>query len=474
MSGIVFLNGNVLSMENDEILSSTGVRIEKGWISEVGSLTASEGEAVVDCTNRWIMPGLSDMHVHLATMPWIEAFNPDKTIDPGSLFYDLLLFQFIANGITSIKIRAGEGDSLRLRDEIAAGQRLGPHMTVDSPMFDGEPPLQLACFVSPEGPDQAKEMVRSCSREGYDQIKIYSGLSRDCFDAVIEESRELGLSCHGHVPYEVGLRHAVESGLRSIGHVSDLFHHRMPDLSYDEDRIQEFADLIVSHGVWVDTTLVINKHWERIAAGDAELLAARPEMAYVHPGWRVHLAPESALMKAMTADPEAKVRLRDLYRDTAKAARVLNRAGARLVAGTDAVNPTVIEGFSLHDELQLLVEDAGLSEYEALVASTQQAAAVLGESDRRGSIAVGKVADLVILAGNPLSDITNTRRIEGVVVAGRYLSRADIEVRMNAIENFYSENFEDLADYTAPEFPETLRSLGFRQDSMTTEFEEDS
>jgi len=105
-----------------------------------------------------------------------------------------------------------------------------------------------------------------------------------------------------------------------------------------------------------------------------------------------------------------------------------------------------------------------LSEYEALVASTQQAAAVLGESDRRGSIAVGKVADLVILAGNPLSDITNTRRIEGVVVAGRYLSRADIEVRMNAIENFYSENFEDLADYTAPEFPETLRSLGFRQD----------
>ena len=464
MGGIAFLNGNVMAMEDSKVLPETGVRIAGNSIVEVGSLTAGEGETVIDCTNRWIMPGLSDMHVHLATLPWIEAFNPGMTIDRGALHYDLLLFQFITNGITAIKIRAGDGEALRLRDGVTAGRRLGPHMTVDSPMFDGHPALQMACFVTPEGSEEAREAVRSCQREGYDQIKIYSGLPKECFDAVIEESGRLGLFCDGHIPHEVGLRHAVESGMRSIGHISDLLYHRMPDLSFDERRIEEFADLMADHGVWVDTTLVINKHHERMACGEAEELAARPEMAYVHPGWRVHLAPDSSLMQAMTADPGARSRLRELYENTVRAAGILKNKGVKLVAGTDAVNPTVIEGFSLHDELRLLVEDAGLSEYEALAASTREAAAVLGESDRRGSITPGKVADLLILEANPLEDITNTRRIEGVVVAGRYFSRTDIDLRMKAIEDFYAGNFEDLAGYTTPEFPEELKSLGFRSD----------
>lgn len=174
MSGIAFLNANVLSMENDEVLPDAGIRIGQGSIIEVGSITASEGEAVIDCTDRWILPGLSDMHVHLATLPWIEAFNPEKRIDQGSLLYDLLLFQFIANGITSIKIRAGEKESLRLRDEIAAGERLGPHMTVDSPMFDSDPPLQLACYVSPKTPEDARKAIKDFYSENFEKLADYT------------------------------------------------------------------------------------------------------------------------------------------------------------------------------------------------------------------------------------------------------------------------------------------------------------
>lgn len=168
---------------------------------------------------------------------------------------------------------------------------------------------------------------------------------------------------------------------------------------------------------------------------------AKPDYAYVNPCVRIYYLRANSKYKASMNDPAQLAALRADFAFIQKLTRSFSMAHVPLLAGTDSVNPSLIGGFSLHDELEELVT-SGLSPYEALRAATAALAEYLHQSDRWGTITVGKVADLVLLDANPLENIGNTRRINGVMVRGVWHTRAYLDAGAAALKADYAKMIE--------------------------------
>lgn len=407
-------------------------------ITRTGKASLADGVQQVDGTGKFLIPGLWDMHVHLAGVSADPRWSRDT-----------LLPLLIANGITGARDMGGDLDALTAwKKEIAAGKLLGPHLVVSGPMLYGG--RQAGPDVRPvHDAAEARAAVDDLAAHGADFIKTLSRLSKEIFLAVAEESRAEHLPLAGHVPEALGAAGASSAGMTSIEHI--FYSNLSLDCSSEEtelraklleaagkhdaagynaalDRaLETFSEekagglwkTLLRNGTWVVPTLAAmfnNAHLDKASADN-------PGYAYLPGKLAAEWKPEQ-LAKENPPD-----RLRSFARQFENDKKILasmHRAGVRVMAGSDSLDIYHFPGASLHQELALLVE-AGYTPLEALQAATRNPADFLGREKDLGSITQGKIADLVLLDANPLENIGNTRRIAAVVLGGKYLSRVDLD-----------------------------------------------
>ncbi len=440
-----FLDVNVVPMDQERVLRQQTVLVRDDTIVAIGpadEVAVPPDATRIDGDGAYLMPGLADMHVHI--------WNQD----------DFLLY--LANGVTTIRNMFGSPLHLAWRSRIASGELLGPTLVTAGPIVDGNPPIWPGSTVV-ETAQEGRETVAAHVEQGYDFVKVYSRLGSDAYDGIVEAAREAGMPFCGHVPTDVGIERVIAAGQRSIEHL-DGFAQALEvadappvDLrgqlarlwsleAIDAGGAGPIADALADGDVWSCPTLVVMRKF--VSAADADELHRDPVMRFVPPTTRAMWDPTTDFrMRDMDGDDFAAIRRGDAIRRSLVA--TLRERGARLLLGTDALNPFVVPGFSIHEELALLV-DAGLSPFEALAAGTRDAARYLGREDVVGTIAPGRRADLVLVRGNPLEDVGHLRDRVGVMVRGRWLTEAELLDRLEAQADRYAGTRERLSPASAP------------------------
>ncbi len=409
---VAFVNVNLVPMDRERILPGQTVIVRADRISQVGPADTTgipEGALRIDGRGKYLMPGLVDMHVH----------------QPHDLAYQLTLF--ITNGVTTIRNMWGQEYNLRLREQIVKGKLIGPTVYTTGPIIDGVPwsssSGDLGTFVGT--PEQAAQAVADHKEAGYDFIKVIS-LSLECYDAIIEAASKHGMPVVGHV--SVGLEHVLAAGQHSIEHLTGYSSFlRVEDSpsweQIDETKIPHIAQTTREAGTWNCVTLVC--YQKRMSSEEAEQERKLPYMKYVSPLVKQRWV-ESGRYR--DADPNRGRKMSNRKRMT----KALHDAGARILLGSDTPNPYVVPGFSLHQELRILV-DAGLTPYEAIKAGTRDAAECLGELDEFGTISAGLRADLVLTEDNPLEDVGNAAKCIGVMARGRWFPQSELQAMLDAL-----------------------------------------
>ena len=417
------INVNVLPMTAETVIPGQTVVVDSGVVIAIGAVDAvpiPAGAAVVDGTDRYLMPGLAEMHAHVPGV--------------GTDALERVLTLFAANGVTTMRGMLGRPGHLQLRQDLLDGKVFGPRLITSGPSMNGN---------SVEGPEDARRKVEAQHAAGYDFVKIHPGLTRQEFRVIAETANELGMPFAGHVTAAAGLEGVLASGMATIDHLDGYLEAMMPAdtdrsggyggffgvLLADQvvaDRIDELARATAAAGVWNVPTQSLFEH--RVSSVDATELSNRPEMIYM-PGDTVQRWIESKqrLVQERSFSPETGERAIEIRRRLILA---LHEAGAGLLLGSDAPQVFNVPGFSVHHELGFLVA-AGLTPYEALQTGTTAVAEFLGTN--AGTIEIGRDADLVLLDANPLQDIDNARRVHGVMLRGTWHSAAELEDRLSGL-----------------------------------------
>jgi len=416
-----FINVNVVSMTEDTVVAGQTVIVENGLIASIGPVDSTpvpKDSDIVDGTDRYLMPGLAEMHAHIP--------------DAGSAELDRVLTLFAANGVTTIRGMLGRPSHLQLRQQLLDGDVFGPQLITSGPSMNGN---------SVSGATDGARQVRAQHEAGYDFIKIHPGLSSNEFFAIANAANELGIPFAGHVPVAVGVDKALGAGMATIDHLDGYLAALMPvdsDASggyggfFDvlladqlvEERIAEIAARTAASSTWNVPTESLFEH--RVSEVTAAELSNRSEMRYM-PDETVRRWVQTKEHQENEAgfNSELAARAIELRR---KLIMALHEAGAGLLLGSDAPQVFNVPGFSLHHELHFMVE-SGLTPFEAIATGTTAVAKFLGTN--AGSIEIGRTADLVLLDADPLADISNTRRVHGVMLRGTGYSSRDLEARLS-------------------------------------------
>ena len=415
------------------------VVVEGERIAAVGSAATTPvpaGARVVDGAGRFLIPGLWDMHIHTFFGDWV----------PGGREVTLPLL--LANGVTGARDMGSDLEPiLKAREDVARGRLVGPRMVVSGPMLDG-PKSQFPSSIAIATPGEGRRAVAMLKRRGVDFIKIQSFVPRDAYFAIAGECRDRRIACAGHVPDAVRAAAASSVGQKSFEHLIGVFEGsswaeeellkgpkgpaRFLD-TYSAAQEASLTGLLARNGTWQCPTLF----WERGQwLVDTVDVAKNPDAKYAPASWREKTWPTftKGILETLATDPLA-VRQKFVAHELAIVER-LHRAGVPFLAGTDTpAGVDVVPGFSLHQELQRFV-DAGFTPMEALQTATINPPRFLGRLADLGTVEKGKLADLVLLDGNPLDDIRNTRKIQAVVASGRYYSRERLDSILADIEGY--------------------------------------
>ena len=384
-----------------------GTHIEAAGPSR--SVRIPAGTRVIDATGKYLIPGLWDMHVH--------------TDVPGGR---ALLGLYVANGVTGVRDMDGDIGRLRgFQHDIAAGTLPGPRMVVSGPYLAGQPvPLPHILVRTPE---QAVAGVDSLAGLRVDFIKVHNGMPSAAYFAAAREARRRGMIFAGHVFPPVTPMQASDSGQRSLEHLTGFPNTCAGDDSAviagasglqrfllgacsREDLGPTFARLVANH-TWITPTLIVQTEIVNpsVVPNDSLIHYFGDSLQAL---WRLVLPPARDVSPGVIAGGAR------LFEKRLALVKALYAARVALLVGTDAPLRASAPGFGVHDELALLVR-AGLTPLDALRAATSGPASYFAATDSLGSVAVGRVADLVLLDANPLADIANTRRMSAVVANGR-------------------------------------------------------
>jgi imidazolonepropionase-like amidohydrolase/predicted Zn-ribbon and HTH transcriptional regulator len=424
------VNATVVDVATGELHHGSTIVIQGNRITSVGPAKVTGGQ-VIDATGQYVIPGLWDMHTH--------AFFGDSSRDGR----DLILPLFVANGVTGIRDMGSSLDAvLRARADIAAHRLLGPRMIVSGPMLDG-PRVSFPASMPIATPADGRRAVDTFKGRGVDFIKIQSGVPRDAYFAIADEAKKMGIRFEGHVPDAIRASEAIAEGQRTFEHLIGIFEASSPDedkyitdkydggtkrpgaflKTYDPAREAGIIRQLAAARIWQCPTLF----WERGQwLVDIVDVLNDPDLAYAAKSWIARWPSlRASILKGLASDP-LPVR-NEFVAHELELTRKLHAAHVPFLAGTDTpAGVDVIPGFSLHLELERFVA-AGFTPLEALRTATLNPALFYEKTDDYGSVRPGRVADLVMLAANPLGDIKNTRAIVGVVADGRYLSSADLD-----------------------------------------------
>jgi hypothetical protein len=431
---LVITHVTVIDVAGGAARNDMNVVVEGERITQIGSsrrVKIPKGARVVDATGKFLIPGLWDMHVHTFFGTWV----------PGGR--DVTLPLFVANGITGVRDMGSELDLiLAARGEIAEGKLLGPRMVVAGPMLDG-PKTQFPASIAVATPEDGRRAVDMLVGRGVDFIKIQSYAPRDAYFAIADECKKKNIVFVGHVPDAIRASEASNAGQKSFEHLIGIFEGsstvedellkgpKGPGKfleTYDASREAALIALLAKNQTWQCPTL----YWERGQwLVDVIDVNKDPDAKYAPVFWREKSWPRftQSIIKDLDTDP-LPVREKFVEHEL-DIVRKLHAAGIPFLAGTDTpAGVDVIPGFSLHLELQRLV-DAGFTPLEALQTATINPARFLGRTADLGTVEKGKLADLVLLDANPTEDIRNTRKIAGVILDGRYFSRQDLDALLS-------------------------------------------
>src|SRR5688572_1044993 len=429
---VAVVNVSVIPMDKERVLPRQTVVVRNGTIVEIGDarrIKVPANAQRVDGTGKFLIPGLSEMHVHLFT----DDEFPDELADDEFKV-------MIAHGVTTIRLMTGTPEQLVLRQKSNREEILAPTIYSASPQLTGRKSSN-AYVVTNEV--EAQAAVRKSKQDGYDFIKVTTFLKPEVYEAIIDEARKQNIRVVGHADSRsVGLQRALKAGqqiehldsyLEALlpetapvkGSVSDLYVYtpkNWESIDYlDEKKIPELARLTVTANPFVTPTL----HLFKFTFGKGrteESFKAQPDIRF-YPQKTVDAWTRASKRYLSTAAPIEK---REKYiRVRNEIVKAIYDAGGKIMAGSDTPEWLMLYGHTLHLEL-IDLRDAGLSNYAALQSATKNPAMFLGLSDQAGTIATGKRGDLVLLDANPLEDIANTQKRAGVMIKGQYFTQAEM------------------------------------------------
>jgi imidazolonepropionase-like amidohydrolase len=433
---LVITDVNVIDVRTGEVRPEQVVVIERNRITTVGSKGTRypRNAPTVNAKGGYLIPGLWDMHVHLVFGDWFP------------LAQEISLPLFIANGVTSVRDMGSELDTVQsFRNQIESGERLGPRILTSGPMLDGPKP-RFPSSLAIATPDDGRRAVDQLKHRGVDFIKLQSLIPADAVMAIADEARKEELPFEGHVPDAVRAADMSAAGMHSFEHLIGIFEGSSPAeaefltgtkteakflSTYDPARAEALAAILAKNQTWQCPTLV----WERGGnLVDVTDYSKDPRAKYVPAYWKdVTWKKMSEDVKASFGTDDLATRRKFLDKEL-EVVQMLHKAGVPFLAGTDTPPGVYIfPGFSLHEELQRFVA-AGFTPLEALQTATINPARFFGMEDQLGTVAMGKMADLVLLDANPLADIGNTQKIAAVIVNGRYFSRNDVQKILQKVE----------------------------------------
>lgn len=408
---VVFTNVGVFDAMSGKVVPRQQVTIRGTRITSVmaqpGQPEPQPGAMLIDGAGKTLIPGLWDMHVHIG--------NADGLLH-------------IANGVTSVRDLANDNDRLQeMRKRIDAGENIGPRI-VAAGFIDGPGPYQGPTNVLADDEKQARDYVAMYAALSYPQIKIYSSLKPELVPVIIEEAHKRGMRVSGHIPATMTAAECVTLGQDEIQHMNFVFLNFMPDvretrtparfiepgvragdLDLDSPQVQEFIVLLKEKRSVVDPTLAI---WESTYTDrPGEMPRGYAAVAHRFPA-SVQRGLKAA-GNALPVTPETDSIYRKSYAAFLKMLKRLHDAGVTVVAGTDS-----LAGFTLPRELEIY-QEAGIPAGEVLRIATLGAATVMKKDAELGSIEAGKLADVVLVDGDPTVDVASVRRVQTVIKDGR-------------------------------------------------------
>ncbi|MBC8379602.1 MAG: amidohydrolase family protein [Planctomycetes bacterium] len=403
-------------------------------LGKTSKISIPEGLKVIDATGKFLIPGLWDMHTHIIGDPkW---------------YFPL----YLANGVTGIRYMHGSiplEELLAIKEKISRGEMLGPRMIFSGPLIDGPDPFWPGA-VSVKNATEGRQAVVDLKNKGADFIKVYSFLPREAYFAISEEAKKKSLPFAGHVPLLVSAFEASDAGQMSMEHLEGIYaavsthSERILELmnrgdvsaltsstvykeamrDYDDEKAKALFSKFAKNNTWQVPTLSVFQGLIRkseLSSRTDLRLKYIPSTIKEFFGWQT---PKT---------PNEDIQMQRHLKKSLEIVGEMNRAGVRIMAGTDSPYVNCFPGFTLHDELSLLA-DAGLSPLEVLQTATLNPAEYLDISNSLGTIEEGKIADFVLLEANPLEEISNTKRIAAVITNGRFLSKSDLKKMLTGVE----------------------------------------
>jgi imidazolonepropionase-like amidohydrolase len=435
---VTVMDGTGRAPELDQTVAIVGGRITSR--GPAGQVKIEKTSRVIDGRGKFLIPGLWDMHVHVAGVSADPAWSRD-----------VLLPLLLANGVTGVRDMGGDLETLLTwKREVESGALVGPHIVACGPWLASRGRKSSEQFPVANA-DEARAAVRELKQRGADFIKIISLPSREAFFAVADESRKQAISFVGHLPLDVDATEASGAGMHSIEHLfyssfslslstqQAELRKRLSDAqkardypaqekvtddaqaSYSPEKAAALWQTLKKNHTWITPTLAsldISSHPQSWDPNDLGLAYVPPDLAKQ---WRTASSEKSGIERAAWMQRQAS--------NDSKLTGEMHRAGVSLLIGSDSLDPFVFPGDSLHGELEQVVR-AGFTPAEAIQAATRGAAQFLGREKDFGTIEVGKAADLVLLDANPMENIANSRKILAVIYNGRLLDRTALDAML--------------------------------------------
>ena len=398
-AGFTAQSASVTAIVGGRLIDGTGkpaienavVILKDGKISAAGPAAITpvpQGAQIVDAHGKSVLPGLWEMHAHFEQVEW------------GPIY--------LATGVTTARDVGNEREFIvAARDAIAAGQGIGPRLVMAG-VVDGTGPFALG-VIRVDTPEQAREQVQKYKAEGFQQIKIYSSVKPEILKVVTAEAHRLGMTVTGHIPFGMNAIQGIEDGMDQINHVEYLTPLMVDPKSHtidpDAPNVKKVIKLLLEHHIVVDDTLalmevILHPLDHPISGFEPGILKVAPEL--------------KEGLETMGVPPPKAEQSAATFRAMEATVRVLHQAGVPIVAGTDQAVP----GFSLDREIELYVQ-AGFTPIEAIQAATLVPARAMGMEKDSGTIEAGKRADVILVDGNPLENISDIRKVSTVFAAGK-------------------------------------------------------
>jgi imidazolonepropionase-like amidohydrolase len=333
---------------------------------------------------------------------------------------DQVMFLYVAGGVTTVRGMQGAAGQFELRDRALRQEIVGPTLYLAGPQFSGQ--------TAPT-PAEAIARVRAQKQEGWDLLKVQTGLTVESYEAMARTAKEVGMEFGGHIPVAVGVDRALAAGQRTIDHM-DYF---AESLGGDKQRLTDeaIAGLVArvkASGTWTVPTMFV---WETLRG--PVTLESRTGLAELKYLPRAQVAQWTTQLTNRLNNPSFNADAARIYiENRMRILAALHKAGARLLLGSDAPQQFNVPGYSLHREMKRMV-DAGMTAYDVLKTGTADVGDHFASRDRFGRVAVGQRADLVLANANPLTDLATLEQPAGVMVRGRWLPAAEIQKQLAAI-----------------------------------------